>query len=189
MSALKSSHLDFKALQLTYCFEHGINFSARVITISSDIDQDTFRLLDIAFAELELDKKKPVTIRLNSFGGSVYDALAIIGRMKSSGLKITVEGYGAVMSAATIILAAGHIRRLSEFSWLMSHSMSYGVEGKHAEIKSLVIQREREEQQWSNTMARFSNKPASWWNKLHSSQDKYLTPKECLHIGVIDEII
>ena len=65
--------------------------------------------------------EKAITIRLHSEGGSVYEALAIVGRIEKCKCQIITEGYGAIMSAATLILASGDKRRISRLAWFMVH--------------------------------------------------------------------
>ena len=52
---------------------------------------------------LENLNRKTITIKINSYGGDVYTALAIVGRMLESKCLLQTKGYGKIMSAATII--------------------------------------------------------------------------------------
>lgn len=189
MKDLKSSLIDLKAIQLQYAFEHGVNFGARIITISNDIDHDTFKLVDAALTEMESESKAKVIIRINSTGGSVYDALAIVGRMQSSKCKIITEAYGAAMSAAIAILAAGETRRMSKTGWCMWHGSSYEAVGSHKEIIDLVEQREREEKQWAAIMGELTTGSDQYWYDKAMKKDFYLTAEQAKDLGVIDEII
>lgn len=189
MKDLKSSLIDLKGIQLQYAFEHGVNFGQRTITISEEISESTFRLIDAALSEMEHEAKAKVTLRINSCGGSVYDALAVIGRMKASKCKIVTEAYGAVMSAALLIFVSGEQRKISETSWLMHHSSSYEVAGTHKEIKDLVEQREREEKKWAAIMSKYTTQSAEYWYEKAKDKDFYMTAEQALQLGVADEII
>lgn len=176
-------------IHLETLFEHGVNFRDRIITINNEIDNNEFQKVDAGLSEMESDSRKSVTIRINSPGGSVYDALAIIGRLKASKCKIITEGYGHIMSAATLILACGDERRISKFAWFMIHEASYAVEGKHKDIKTAVAQNEREEVKWAKWMEEFSQKDAKFWKKTADEKDTYFSPEELKELGVVDEII
>jgi hypothetical protein len=76
---------------------------------------------------MESEDKSTVTIKINSPGGSTYDAMAIIGRIRSAKCYIVTEGYGQIMSAASLILASGRKRRINKYAFLMWHEASYGV--------------------------------------------------------------
>lgn len=175
-------------LQMSMLMEHGIDIPSRTIQLFSEIDEKAFKFIDAALTLLENHSKKQVTIKINSPGGSVYDALAIIGRMKASPCKITTEGYGSVMSAATVILAAGEKRRMSRYSMFMWHEHSYDTGGRHSEVKAWVRQFDKEEEQWSQIMAEFSKKDAEFWKSLGKYTDKFFSAQELLEAGVIDEV-
>lgn len=170
-------------------FERGVNFKERIITITGPIEYPLFDILDAAMTHMEAENNKPITIKLHSQGGNVYEALAVVGRITKSECEIICEGYGQVMSAATLILACGDSRKFSEFGWFMHHEASYEVSGKHSEIKDQVTQTEDEEKRWAMHMARFTKKSKNFWMKTGVRVDKYLTAKNLLKYGVIDEII
>jgi ATP-dependent protease ClpP protease subunit len=176
-------------LNLSYAFEHHINIKARVIQIVGEIDEKVFRLVDTGITELERHGKKQITIRINSEGGSVVDALAVVGRIRSAKSKIITEAYGACQSAATLILASGHKRRISEFCLFMHHEASYEADGRHSSIKAEVKEMERQEKVWAEFMSRFSNKSAEFYLNNGNGTDTYWTPLEVLEFGIVDEVI
>lgn len=187
-AGLNDNKLNHLTIHLSYLFDRGVNFRDRVITLTDAIAYPMFDLVDAAMSEMEAQNRKNITIRIHSEGGSVYEALAILGRMEKSPCNITTEGFGAIMSAATLILAAGDKRRMSRLGWFMYHESSYGVEGRHSSMKDAVAQAEKEELQWAKVMAEYTGKPESYWNKLGKRKDVYLTAEQLLELGVIDEI-
>lgn len=187
-SAVPGSQVDRVSLQLEYLFEYGVNFRGRIITLTEEIDTRMFEILDAALTELEAQSNRPIIIRIHSPGGYVYDALAIVGRLKASPCKIITEGFGQIMSAATLILASGDKRRVSQFSWFMWHEMSYNAKGRHSDIKDAVVQAEREGFVWCYWMSRFSKQDMKFWKKLGTRKDSYITPKELKGLGVVDEV-
>jgi len=188
MSQTRES-VDKQDLYLKYAFEQGVSLRARTIQLVGEVDSSMFKLVDSALTELEMYNQKAVTFRINSEGGSVYDALAIIGRMESSKCRIITEGYGAVMSAATAILAAGSKRRLSRHTVFMHHEASYDTEGRHSEIKALVKQRENEERGWARLMAEYTDRPVAFWLKNGIYKDTYFTAQQLLDFGVVDSLL
>jgi ATP-dependent Clp protease protease subunit len=178
-------------IHLETLFERGVNFKDRIITIKTEIDSDEFGRIDAALSEMESEGRKTITVRINSPGGSVYDALAIVGRLRASKCKIVTEGYGHVMSAATLILACGDERKISKYAWYMTHEASYEIEGSKSlkDHKNMVIQTEKEEKKWAEWMAEFTNRDAEFWRKIQADKDAYLSPNELLEMGVIDEVM
>lgn len=189
MDMTKKSEIEKEAMRLEYSYDRGVNFLDRVIVLDGDLEDDCdFSLVEFALSEMERSSKKNITIRLKSYGGSVTEALAIVGRMKRSKCQITVEGYGAVMSAAVMILASADKRLMSEYGTIMHHQSSYGAMGSHTEIQNLVAQMEKDERTWSKWMAKFSNKNEEFWYK-RGKRDFYMYADEALELGLIDEII
>lgn len=187
--SIADSKISQLGIHLETLLEYGINFRDRIITIKGEIDEKQFALVDAGLSEMESASRKAVTIRINSQGGSVYDALAIVGRLRASKCKIITEGYGEIMSAATLILACGHERKMSEFGWFMTHESSYAVEGKHSDVKNYVKQAEREEAVWNRYMAKFSKQDEKFWAKVNQGVDTFYSPEQLKEIGVIDEVI
>lgn len=186
----KELHLEQEKLRLEYLFEQGIDLKHRIIRITGPIGDGTFEEFDCQLTELEKSNaRKTVTVRINSPGGSVYDALAIVGRIKSSSCPVITEGYGHIMSAATLVLAAGKRRKMSMYAWFMFHKSQYMVGGSHDDVIEAVEQAEREEKFWAKWMAEMSEKDAKFWYNSAKKKDFYMTAEECLKVGIIDEII
>jgi ATP-dependent protease ClpP protease subunit len=185
----RASETEKKALNLEYSFNWGVDFENRVIRLIDDIHMGMFDFVDSAMTELESQSRKAVTVRISSFGGGVYDALAIIGRLRKSPCKIITEGYGPIMSAATAILASGDERRLSRFSWFMHHEASYGIDGKHSEVKNYVMQQEKEEQKWAEMMEEFTGIPSEFWLKEGVGTDAYFDAEKCLELKIVDKLL
>lgn len=176
------------ALHYEYAFEWGVNFEHRVICLTNDVDTNSFEVLDAAMTEMERNSKRNIVIKINSMGGNVYDALGIVGRIRKSPCKIIVEGYGAIMSAAIVILACGDIRRISKYAWLMHHESQYEVEGRHSVVQAEVQQKQLEESMWADTMTKFSKKSKKFWLEYGKGIDFHFSPKEAMKFGIIDEI-
>jgi ATP-dependent protease ClpP protease subunit len=134
----KKIELERLALNLEYSFNRGVDLENRIIRLTEDIEEHHFDWFDSALTALEAENRKRVTLRISSYGGDVYSALGIIGRMRNSKCLIDTEGYGKIMSASTAILAAGHKRSMSSLAEFMHHESSYSVEGRHSEIQHEV---------------------------------------------------
>ena len=190
MTQKKTEEAGLLEIRLKTLFDYGVDLKRRTISITGDIDEEMYHFVDTAVSELAGDNRKAITVRINSEGGSVYDALAIVGRLKSAGVsQIITEGQGCVMSAATLILACGDIRRISEYAWAMHHECSYEIDGRHSDIDDFRKQVDREHGKWAEYMARFSNKSKQFWVKAGVGKDLYLSPEELLKYGVVDSII
>ena len=181
--------VDLEKLRLDYLFEKGISFRDRAIQLTGIVGESfDFSFVDSAIAELErISSRRAITLKLNSPGGSVVEALAIVARIKAAKCPVTVEGYGVIQSAATMILASGSKRRISKYATVMHHQASYYAEGKHDDIAHLVSQCEREERMWCDWLEELTKKNSNFWYKK-AKKDFYLTAQECVELGIADEV-
>lgn len=176
-------------LDIDTIFDYGVNIPDRIITISDDIEAVLFHIVDSALSIMESINDKPITIRINSFGGEIYSALGIIGRIKNCKCQIITEGYGAIMSSAGFIFVAGSIRKISKYAWFMFHEMSFSSDGKLKENDEVLKQSKKEMKFIYQYMADHSKKSVDFWKKLCKKGDTHFNASESLLIGVADEII
>ena len=88
-----------------------------------------------ALAEL---RGKDITIRINSYGGSVWAAAGMYNALidhKATGGKITARTDQKAMSAATIPYMAGGVRLMGAVDILMIHNPLTGVYGYAADLR------------------------------------------------------
>ena len=170
-------------------FDRQVDFDNRIIRINGEIDDDEFNRVDAAMTIMEKQNKRQITIRINSYGGEVYSALAIVGRInKSNDITVVTEGYGKIMSAAVLILACGDKRRVSSLAWLMHHEASYDLSGRVSSIKHELAQLEKEEDQWAEHMAELTTKSKEFWTSAGVGKDLFLDANQMLEHGVVDEL-
>ncbi len=160
----------------------------RIIKIIGSIDEEAFRKISDELDDLENKPNEKISLYLSSGGGSVYDALAIAGRIRISPCLITITAYGLVASAAVLILAAGDDRRMTRESWVMVHEESGKIKGSVTEMEKETAQLRRMEFQWSDLLHGFTSTPADKWGELHRVTT-YLSAQECLDLNLIDRII
>lgn len=185
----KKKDIDLELVRLEFCFDRGINIADRIIQLTGDIEEGvTFDFVDAALTEMERENKKSITLKINSPGGSVYEALAVVDRIRESKCHIITKCYGHAMSAASLILAAGNKRYIGKQSWLMHHEISSNFSGSLSAIDEELKQLKREMQQWAIAMSHFSNESVEFWKNAAYKTDFYLNAEECLQVGVIDEV-
>lgn len=186
---LTESKVSQLGLHLEYLFEYGVDFKNRCITLTGDIEAPWFDVIDAALSEMESTSKRAITLRIKSEGGELPEALAIVGRLRNSKCQIVTEGYGVILSAATLILACGGRRKISKYASFMHHESSYELpDNRHTNQKAAVKQAEKEEKLWALWMADFTKKDKKFWYETGQNIDVYFTPDQLLKQGVVDEI-
>jgi len=159
-----------------------------------DIDNSTSKEVCSWILEANFSSgKKHDTLNLiiNSSGGTLSDAYAIIDVMKSSHIPIRTIGLGEIQSAALMIFLSGSKgeRILSKNTSIMSHQYSCGNQGKHHELISankefkLAISRMTDHYKEHTGL---SEKDITKF--LLPSHDVFLSADEALQLGICDSI-
>lgn len=74
--------------------------------------------------EMNVAKGRPITLRINSPGGDVFDGMAIYNRLKSHSHDVIVHIDGLAASMASVIAMAGKTVNIAEGAMLMLHNPS-----------------------------------------------------------------
>jgi ATP-dependent Clp endopeptidase proteolytic subunit ClpP len=137
----------------------------------------------------------PITIRLNTGGGSVTDGLALydaIQQVRDMGVKVDILGTGLVASMGTVIIQAAETRELSRNTNFMVHEPSSGGEGsqKYSEMLNGAALTGHLWEQLSDILAERSTfKDGAELRKWVDREDKWLTAETALKLGFIDKIV
>lgn len=136
------------------------------------------------------DKREPIQLIINSFGGEIYSGLAIIDVIDSSITPVYTICHGSAMSMGLIVFAAGHHRIASKYSTFMYHEASYHVEGKVLHHKQELKESERTDKicdDYLISKTKFTEK------QLKDIRDKraewYFDVKVAHKYGLVDEIL
>jgi len=138
------------------------------------------------------DSVEPITIYINTFGGSLYDVFAIVDTMedfKTQGIEFHTICIGKAMSAGSAILVAGTkgYRFITKNSTVLVHQLSGGTYGTHAELQNALEELTRLQRQLEAHYARHMRCSVVHVRKL-MKKDSYMSPREALQNGIIDRI-
>ena len=78
------------------------------------------------------NNETPIYLHINSYGGSVFDALSIIDTISNVPV-YSIEGCAA--SAATLISVVCNKRYITKNSYMLIHELRSGIWGKYSEIE------------------------------------------------------
>lgn len=104
---------------------------SNIIEKIMDINYDD----DLKEADYKDWERKPIKLFINSFGGSIYDGLAIVDIIKQSKTPVHTISIGSSMSMGFWIYLAGHKRYVGENTTLMFHDATGWVWDKTETIK------------------------------------------------------
>lgn len=132
-----------------------------------------------------------LTLYINSDGGNLQDAFALIEMMRKSNKPIRTIGIGNVCSAAFMIFAAGTRgeRIISETTSIMCHQFSGDTTGKYHDVKAAMKENELANQRMVNLLKEFTDlETRTIKTKLLPPSDVWLTADELIELGVADSI-
>ena len=145
----------------------------------------------ITYENLE-KKEKILTLYINSTGGDLYQAFALIDIMKHSEHPIRTIGIGAVMSAAFMIFASGTQgeRYASKNTSFMCHQFTSGTDAKYHDLKAEMKETELLNTKMVDILKEATGlAPSVIKKKLLPASDVYLTAEETIELGIADQLL
>jgi ATP-dependent Clp protease, protease subunit len=132
-----------------------------------------------------------LTLLINSEGGDLSAAFALIEVMQGSRIPVRTVGLGEIASAGLIIFMSGQkgMRILTPTCSVMSHHFSTGLSGNYHEILNVQKELNFVHRRIINQYIHCTGlSEAEINNKLIPSRDIFLSPQEALELGIGDEI-
>ena len=180
---------DDKFSSAQFYIQYGVDIERRRITLDEDIDEFStgFSIRGI-HKMIDEDPTGPIDIYINSYGGSVYDGLALYDTLVAlEEAEVRTHALGKVMSMGLIIFLAGDKRYSSPRSTFMAHSVSGGSDGKIYEIKDDVEESKRLNAILLQILADRTSMTLSWWRKQIEFRDRYYDAKQAEQYGILEE--
>lgn len=88
-------------------FEHGVDVANRRVFIEEINEETIVAAVKGLYLMETMDENAPCEMFISSYGGSIYDALALYDIMNTLKCPIHTFAYGKCMSSAVLLLAAG----------------------------------------------------------------------------------
>lgn len=163
----------------------------RIILLTGGIDE---RVAEIVVAELlylqSEDPKKPISMYINSPGGSVTDGLAILDTMHLISCPVHTYCVGQCASMGAVLLAAGTkgSRFALENSRVMVHMVSSGAGGQILDIKKQVEEADRLNDRLFELLSTYTGKTAKCL-KSECDRDNFMSADEAVKYGLVDKVL
>ena len=165
---------------------HHINF------LYGDIEEDNIaESIKWIIYENLTPSDKPLTLYINSNGGNLQDAFALIEVMKKSKKPIITIAIGSVCSSAFLIFASGTkgYRYVSKTASAMCHQFSDEFNGKYHDIKAAARENELANERMLNVLKESTKlETRTIRAKLLPPTDAWFTAEELVSLGVADHI-
>lgn len=138
------------------------------------------------------NKPKQIKMIINSPGGEVPSAFALIDTMKGSKIPIYTYGLGEIASCGLLTFMAGEKghRYITRNTAILSHQFSWGTIGKEHELMASVKEFNNTSQRIIEHYKRCTGQTEATIKKyLLPAEDVWLTPKEAIKYGIADHIV
>ena len=146
----------------------------------------------IVYENLE-SKEKILTLYVNSTGGDLYQAFALIDVMQSSKHSVRTIAIGSIMSAAFLIFTSGTKgeRYLAANTGIMCHQFAGGGgDHKFHDLKAEMKENELLNQKMVNILKEATGlTPSRIKAKLLPASDVYMSAQEALDLGIADQLL
>lgn len=163
----------------------------RIIILGGEVKDETAQVLIAQMLYLAgLDDQAPITMYINSPGGSVSAGMAIFDTMQFIPCEVSTVCFGMAASMGSFLLAAGTKgkRKSLPNSRIMIHQPLGGAQGQASDVRiqarEILHMREILNQHLADATGQTQDKILE-----DCDRDNYMTPEEALEYGLIDEII
>jgi len=164
----------------------------RIIFIGGPVEDHLASLVvaQMLFLDSE-DPGKPVTLYINSPGGSVTAGLAIYDTMQLINSEVRTFCVGLAASMGAVLLTAGSAGKryaLPNCRILIHQPMSYGIGGQATDIDIHAREILRTRARLNEIIAHHSHQPIERVEK-DTDRDFWMSPEEARDYGLVDEVI
>lgn len=171
----------------------------RTMALFGDVDEE--KSLDLVVGLLSLteftDKEPPydpIKFYISTYGGSADEMFSIYDMMSILKSKCEIEtiGLGKVMSAGTLLLAAGTKgkRKIGRHCRVMIHAVAAGSAGELHNMENEMKSIKHIQEMYISALARETCMTKRTIQKLLDRRvNVYLTAEEAVEYGIADEII
>ena len=183
--------MDFDDELYHHRFENSSDNKNRTFSMVGEIDDDTIDdLVDKVNAWARMSDK-PIVVRLNSPGGSVYAGLALYDQLKAVDMTkapVYTVALGMTASMAGIIFQAGRKRIISPNATFLIHEVQvHGLSGNRSELEDVTKQVQRLNTRLYSILSERSTLSVEEIDKNAQRKDWEIDADEAVKLGFADE--
>ena len=161
----------------------------RIVMLTEEINSSTANSIvgQLLFLEKE-DSEKPITMYINSSGGSISDGFAIYDIMHQIKCPVNTICIGMAASMAAFLLCSGTGKRYAtENSTIMIHQPLGGTRGQTTDLQIYTNQILKLKRNINRLM---SVKTGQDYEKIaeYTERDTYFSAEEAIEFGLIDAV-
>jgi len=164
----------------------------RIVYLFGEVNEMSANVVIMQLLWLQSDDPTAdINLYINSPGGSVSQGLAIFDVIKRISCKVNTICVGQACSMGAFLLSAGTgVRKASQNSRIMMHSVGGGYGGQYHDMKVDFKELEYFQNKMIDYISSFTNGKLSVDElKEKTERDYYISPEEAIEMGLIDEIL
>lgn len=166
--------------------------SQRIVMLHGDVTEYSISQVMGHIIHLASQSTKPIKLIVSSYGGSVHEMFGLIDLIRTLECPIHTVALGKIMSAGTVITAAGAKgnRMIGSSTRVMLHSISGGVMGTMFQMENEL----KESRAMQETITKMLLRDTSLTKKqlddiMKQGHDHYYTAHEAVKLGIADKVI
>ena len=164
----------------------------RIVLLTGEVNELSIaNVTHQLFAYCQLSNTLPITLVINTYGGSVDEMFALYDTIKYISCPIHTVGLGKIMSAGVLLLAAGEKgkRIIGKHARVMIHPISTFTAGTVFSAINEIEEIKRMQDLMVSSLARESDMSKQRLNKMFKQNlDNYIDSNSAVKYGIADLI-
>jgi len=164
----------------------------RIVMLHGDVTEYSISQVMGHIIHLASLSTKPIKLIVSSYGGSVHEMFGLIDLIRTLECPIHTVALGKIMSAGTVITAAGakgH-RLIGVSTRVMLHSLSGGAVGTLFQMENEVKNACNEQETITKMLLRDTSLTKKQLDDImKQGHDHYYTAHEAVKLGIADRVV
>lgn len=165
----------------------GINSDTAEVFIYDEIGGSFGVTADDFVRDLNELTASNITLRINSPGGSVFDAITIMNALVQHPANILTRVDGVAASAASIVAMAGDTIEMMVGSQMMIHDASGSLVGNAAEMRQMATFLTEQSNNIAGIYASRGKGDTEYWRNL-MLKETWMTADKAVELGLADQV-
>lgn len=186
----RKSNLTEEEHRLYTLHDYSVDIETRRIYLTDEIEGFSCQEFVKDLHYLQTKGSKPITIFVNSPGGSVDQMFFVYDAIKSCNCPVVTVGTGGIYSAAGLILVSGDLRIATPNAFFMAHQMQNLIVGADNEIEAQVAVGRKMRDRFWGIMGKHTKVPATAWaRQAQNKGEVWYDAEQMLEKGIVDYVL
>ena len=137
---------------------------------------------------LPYEKRKPITIYINSQGGSQFDGQALIDVIRASKTNVRTVCLGMAASMGFLIYLAGHDRYAFENSCFLMHEGEQSVSNSSSKTKDIIAFFDEMDERTKKYILETTDIDEEYYDEVYK-KELWMYASKAKELGIVDRII